>query len=322
MGYEFEVQEELLVRQLASPDAAAREKAVKKLGRLAPPMAAAAEAKVLAQCLKDTDPAVRKQAARALGKMGEVALPHAAGPLTEALEDSDAGVRAAAAGAVGWLTDRLLEEEKQRPFVLDALAKRLEDRHPRVRVAAAGAFGHLGRRALCNVVQAMAACLHDTDLHVRVAAAGAMAGHVEALVAELVAQLLAAEEQAASVAAAAATRALGQLGEAAAPHLKGVLRRNLAERDAGARTTAVKFEDEDTAGVCRSSAESCSSKCFTSLGAEAGDGRDLPRLLGTPKARGTPKTKKVEEPSFCLPPNKGGGPVESLEMDRLRAGHA
>lgn len=310
MGYEFEVQEELLVQQLDSPDHLAREKAVKHLGRLAPSTAAAAEAKVLAQCLKDAHPAVRKQAARALGKMGEVALPHAAEPLAEALEDSDAGVRAAAAGAIGWLTDRLLDEE-QWATVLGALARCLEDRHPRVRVAAAGAFGHLGRRALCSTAQAMAACLHDADLHVRVAAAGALAGHLEALVGALMSQLLAAEEQAAAAAATAAARALGQLGEAAAPHMKEVLQKHTAGRDAGVRSAAasaslisvgkVKFEDE-AGGACRPDASSTAS-----FSAEAGEGGlGLPRLLGTPKARGTPKTKKVEEPSFCLPPNMGG----------------
>eukprot|EP00930_Biecheleria_cincta_P015378 TRINITY_DN12855_c0_g1_i4.p1 TRINITY_DN12855_c0_g1~~TRINITY_DN12855_c0_g1_i4.p1 ORF type:complete len:312 (+),score=77.22 TRINITY_DN12855_c0_g1_i4:65-937(+) len=290
MGYEFEVQDELLAQQLDSPDHAAREKAVKHLGRLAPSTVAAAEAKVLTQCLKDVHPAVRKQAARALGKMGEVALPHAAA-LAEALEDSDAGVRAAAAGAIGWLTDRLLDEE-QWSTVLGALAKCLEDRHPRARVAAVGAFGHLGRRAVCGRAQALAACLHDADLHVRVAAAGALAGHLEALVSALVGQLLAAKEKAATAAAAAAARALGQLGEAAAPHLKEALQKDLASRDAGARSSAA-----GDSALC------------------------LPRLLGTPKARSTPKTKKVEEPSFCLPPNKGGR-VESLETERLRAAHA
>lgn len=312
MGYEFEVQEELLVQQLDSPDHLAREMAVKHLGRLAPSTAVAAEARKLAQCLKDTHPAVRKQAARALGKMGEIALPHAAEPLAEALADSDASVRAAAAGAIGWLTDRLVDEE-QWATVLGALAQCLEDRHPRVRVAAAGAFGHLGRRALCSSAQAMAACLHDVDLHVRVAAAGALAGHVEALVGALMSQLLAAEEQAAAATSTAAARALGQLGEAAVPHMKEVLQKRSARRDAGL-ALQVKFED-GSGGACRPAA--------AALSAEVGEGGlGLPRLLGTPKARGTPKTKKVEEPSFCLPLNKGGGPAESLETDSLRAEHA
>ncbi|CAJ1348127.1 unnamed protein product [Effrenium voratum] len=99
--------------------------------------------------LRDESAAVRKQAARALGKIGQAAA-EAAPHLAKSLEDEDPEVRAHAASAIGWLT-------QVRPPIQDRLAQALQDSDPRVRISAAGSFGRLGETAACRVAEKLVA---------------------------------------------------------------------------------------------------------------------------------------------------------------------
>jgi HEAT repeat protein len=118
-----------LVAALSHPDATARALAAGKLAELGDPEAVPALVRVLRG---DGDEHVREEAARALGRLGEVA---ALEPLVAALRDPGDHVREEAAAALGALGDLRADA---------ALRGAVDDRHVMVRRAATEALSRLG----------------------------------------------------------------------------------------------------------------------------------------------------------------------------------
>src|SRR5690348_13397965 len=85
----------------------------------------------LVVALKDTDAGVRRQAAAALGEIGNT---RAVNGLMDALKDADADVRAHALSALGDIGDRR---------AVSAIAGLLKDSSPSIRSHAASALGEL-----------------------------------------------------------------------------------------------------------------------------------------------------------------------------------
>jgi HEAT repeat protein len=117
--------------------------------------------------LSDTNAAIRKSAAFALGRIGGPALT-AAPEIAKCLADPDAGVRAAAAEALGDIVLALHGGgisiwEAAGPALGKTLAN---DKDPRVRAAAAYALGACGERA-ASLAPALRTALHDPDARVR-----------------------------------------------------------------------------------------------------------------------------------------------------------
>jgi HEAT repeat protein len=124
--------------------------------------------------LSDSQPAVRRSAAFALGRIGSGALT-AAPELANSLRDPDSGVRAMSAEALGDIVlalhgGGLSVWEAAGPTLEKALA---EDSDPRVRAAAAYALGAFGERAAA-LAAALRTALHDPDPRVRRSAARAL----------------------------------------------------------------------------------------------------------------------------------------------------
>ena len=88
----------------------------------------------LVGALKDSDAGVRRQAAAALGELGNT---RAVTGLTEALKDADADVRAHAISALAEIGDRR---------AVAPIAGLLKDTSPSIRSRAASALGELGDR--------------------------------------------------------------------------------------------------------------------------------------------------------------------------------
>jgi HEAT repeat protein len=108
--------------------------------------------KPLIAALKDKDENVRKQAAYALGKIGDA---QAVEPLSAALEDNDARVRRGAAEALRKIGDAQ---------AVEPLIAALKDNDARVRKNAAEALGELGG---AQAVEPLIAALKDKDANVR-----------------------------------------------------------------------------------------------------------------------------------------------------------
>jgi HEAT repeat protein len=180
--------EERIIVLLAHPDPVQRSQAGRDLGELR--RAQAIEALLLAAGDGEPDRAVRVDALRAIGWIGDsscamsVALrlndpavdvrimaaktlarlgnPQAAEALGKALKDPEPRVRASAVSALGWLRD---------PKTLDALTRALKDSDGQVRSSAAGALGLLGdKRAVPPLIDA----LKDTSSMVRYLAVSAL----------------------------------------------------------------------------------------------------------------------------------------------------
>jgi hypothetical protein len=84
---------------------------------------------MLATALRDTDPCVRRVAARLLGRSE---LPAARARLLEATKDADPAMRRLGATGLGYMNDRSVTRD---------LVRMLDDRDPGVRAAAAWAIG-------------------------------------------------------------------------------------------------------------------------------------------------------------------------------------
>ena len=115
--------------------------------------------------LKDEDPVVARDAARALGALGERAGP-SVGPLADALSHGDAHVRLYAAEALASIGPAAAA-------VIEHLAALLHDGVPGVRWAACEALGSIGPAAAPAVPKLIEA-LRDEALYVRLCAAGAL----------------------------------------------------------------------------------------------------------------------------------------------------
>ena len=89
----------------------------------------AASVQMLATALRDTDPCVRRVAARLLGRSE---LPAARARLIEATKDPDPMIRRLGATGLGYMNDKTVTRD---------LVRMLEDRDPGVRAAAAWAIG-------------------------------------------------------------------------------------------------------------------------------------------------------------------------------------
>jgi HEAT repeat protein len=114
--------------------------------------------------LKDKDPKVRRQAAEALGRLGDKA---AVEPLIAALKDDDRGVRWSAASALGALADNR---------AVEPLIAALKDQDAWVRGMVAEALGRLGDR---RAVEPLRAVLKRDDGSVDESAACALAALVK-----------------------------------------------------------------------------------------------------------------------------------------------
>jgi hypothetical protein len=147
---------ETLVAALQEADPAVRRRAAEALGRVGPPADAVVIA--LVERLGDSDELVRGSAAEALGGMGLAAQP-AVPALIEALQDREEFVRRLAAGALGNIGPAARE-------AVPGLTGALQDREEFVRRAAAEALGKIGPPASAART-ALQQSLKDRDVLVR-----------------------------------------------------------------------------------------------------------------------------------------------------------
>jgi HEAT repeat protein len=175
-----------LVAALDDPDPHVRAVAVRSLGRLAPDVPGAVPALVglfpdlgairavaefraagaeavprLTELLNHPDPAVRRNAARTLGRIGEAARPSAPA-LAARLTDDDPAVREYAAKALGGIGPSAAA-------AVPELVKLLDDPEPQVRQGAVVALGDM-REAAKEVLPRLRALKDDPDPAVRSAA--------------------------------------------------------------------------------------------------------------------------------------------------------
>jgi HEAT repeat protein len=144
-----------LLRTLTHAQPAVRRQAAGALGTIK----AAAAAQLLSAALQDVDRDVRWQAAQALGQLAD---PAAVGPLAEALQDREPMVREHALWGLGRLRAQVATAE---------IGQRLHDINPFVRRAAARVLGHLGSTDAASM---LTASLRDRDPLVRRHAAASL----------------------------------------------------------------------------------------------------------------------------------------------------
>ncbi len=126
---------EKLMRQLKEGDATARGLAAEELGRKGEKAAVAAQA--LVEAMNDANPWVQEKAARALGLLGEKAVP----ALAKALNHRNSFVRKEAAQALGLNKEKAVQ-------AAPALVEMLKDRKESVQEAALNALIRLGLPAI------------------------------------------------------------------------------------------------------------------------------------------------------------------------------
>jgi HEAT repeat protein len=155
---------------LEDVDAAARVRAASSLSSLGKHARSAVPA--LIRALKDSNAAVRRAAAEALGRIGRPEAREAIAPLVETLQDSDAKVREEAAGALGFLRAHQ---------AVPALVALFKDPSRAIRSKAAFALNLIGADAE-KAVPELCKLLKDDDAHTRWCAAEALRsiGHADA----------------------------------------------------------------------------------------------------------------------------------------------
>jgi HEAT repeat protein len=203
-----------------------------------------------AQDLRSPQPAVRRSAAFALGKLG-VQSAHLSPSLLYGLSDADAGVREAAAFAFGEIGPTAHTER-----VIPALRKVLKDSDPRVRRSAAFALGRMGKEAM-EAAPDLLGLLGDAKPGVRQNAAfalGQLELGAEALATVLPALCKALAEDADALVRRDAALALGKIGRDAHMGVKLLLDRSRNDSDVVVRRTALDVlvgvvtpEDKDIA---------------------------------------------------------------------------
>lgn len=132
---------------------------------------------LLITALRDPNAAARREAADALGKMGQGAAP-AIPPLVEKLEDQDETVRKAASGAMNQIGQELAknaprENDRKRQAEMQKALGGLQNGEPSLRRQAAEKLGTMGRQA-GPAIPELVHKLQDQDLAVRNAAAAAL----------------------------------------------------------------------------------------------------------------------------------------------------
>ena len=201
-----------LVKALGYKDEAVRREAAKALGEIGD----AAAVEPLITALRDEDPWARSFAASALGLIGGpaaaeplvAALRDAVEPLVAALRDSESGVREAATASLGLIGLKIRVTFGSAPVVPLILA--LRDEEWFVRYGAATALGSMRDAA---TVQPLVTALQDEDHRVRMRAALALGQIGDAAAVE---PLIAALRDSDDGARGAAAEALGKIGDAAA----------------------------------------------------------------------------------------------------------
>jgi HEAT repeat protein len=193
----------VLNRAAETGDASVRIEAIRALAQIQPP--APATIATLSKGMRDTDPAIQRAAAAALGDVGAVSV------LAQALKDPDKDVRRNAVRPLRRVVirDRSSSDPAAAKAVVTALADALKDPDAGVRRAAASSLGALGPEAV-DAIPALAATTMDSDPSVRNATIEALGRMGSPAAVPVLVQALK-DPQTASL----AVRALGNLGPTA-----------------------------------------------------------------------------------------------------------
>ena len=221
---------------LTDSNQAVRRAAAEALGAMGKEAAAAMPK--LAAALQDSDEMVQAAAAEALGAIGGIGpgigAHQAVWPLRKALKSPFERVRRAAAGA-------LVAIGKEAPgAVVAELRKALQDFDDKVRAAAAKALGAMGKEAAGAVVPELRKALHDFDDVVRAAAAEALGAMGKEAPGAVMPELRKAFQDSKYHVRAAAAEALGAMGKEAPGAVMPELRKALQDSDERVRAAAAK----------------------------------------------------------------------------------
>ena len=150
----------VLIRASEKGGPSVRLEAIRALAQIQPP--APETITTLSQAMRDTDPAIQRAAAAALGDLGAVSV------LAQALKDPDKDVRRNAVRPLRRVVirDRSSSDPAATKAVVAALADALKDPDREVRRAAASSLGTLGPAA-ADALPGLAATTMDSDPSVR-----------------------------------------------------------------------------------------------------------------------------------------------------------
>ena len=193
----------VLIRASEKGDPSVRLEAIRALAQIQPP--APETITTLSQAMRDSDPAVQRAAAAALGDLGAVSV------LAQALKDPDNNVRRNAVRPLRRVVirDRSSSDLAATKAVVAALADALKDPDREVRRAAASSLGALGPTA-ADAIPSLAATTMDSDPSVRNAAMEALGRMGSPAAVPVLVQALKDPET-----ASLAVRALGNMGTTA-----------------------------------------------------------------------------------------------------------
>lgn len=150
----------VLIRASEKGSPSVRLEAIRALAQIQPP--APETITTLSKAMRDTDPAIQRAAAAALGDVGAVSV------LAQALKDPDNNVRRNAVRPLRRVVirDRSSSDPATTKAVIAALADALKDPDPGVRRAAASSLGAIGPEAV-DAIPSLAATTTDVDPSVR-----------------------------------------------------------------------------------------------------------------------------------------------------------
>ena len=150
----------VLIRAVEKGSASVRIEAIGALAQIQPP--APETITTLSKAMRDTDPAIQRAAAAALGDVGAVSV------LAQALKDPDKDVRRNAVRPLRRVVirGRSSGDPAEMKAVVTALADALKDPDREVRRAAANSLGALGPAAV-DAIPSLAATTTDVDPSVR-----------------------------------------------------------------------------------------------------------------------------------------------------------
>ena len=191
----------VLIRASEKGGPSVRLEAIRALAQIQPP--APETITTLSQAMRDTDPAIQRAAAAALGDLGAVSV------LAQALKDPDNNVRRNAVRPLRRVVIRDRSDPAATKAVVAALADALKDPDGAVRRAAASSLGALGPVA-ADAIPSLATTTMDSDPSVRNATIEALGRMGSPAAVPVLVQALK-DPQTASL----AVRALGNLGPTA-----------------------------------------------------------------------------------------------------------